>query len=58
MECILGIRFNDFVLLATDTIDARSIVVMKHGELSSTLLLEDKNSLKIKTLISLIYHFR
>jgi 20S proteasome subunit beta 4 len=32
MECLLGIRFNDFVLLAADTIDARSIVVMKHDE--------------------------
>jgi len=32
MECLLGIKFNDFVLLAADTIDARSIVVMKHDE--------------------------
>ena len=32
MECLIGLRFNDFVLLAADTIDARSIVVMKHGK--------------------------
>jgi len=32
MECLLGIRFDTFVLLAADTIDARSIVVMKHDE--------------------------
>jgi len=32
MECLIGLRFNDFVLLAADTIDARSIVVMKHDE--------------------------
>lgn len=31
MECLLGIRFNDYVLLAADTVDARSIVVMNHG---------------------------
>jgi len=30
MECLLGVRFNDFVLVAADTVDARSIVVMKH----------------------------
>jgi len=40
----LGIRFTDFVLLAADTIDSRSIVVMKHDEdkfvpLSKTLLM-------------------
>jgi len=32
MECLIGIRFKDFVLLAADRIDARSIVVMKHDE--------------------------
>jgi len=32
MECLLGIRFNDYVLLAADTVDARSIVVMNHDE--------------------------
>jgi 20S proteasome subunit beta 4 len=32
MECLIGIRFKDYVLLAADRIDARSIVVMKHDE--------------------------
>jgi hypothetical protein len=32
MECLLGIRFNDYVLLAADAIDARSIVVNSHSK--------------------------
>nr|QBH72693.1 proteasome subunit beta type [Isotomurus palustris] len=44
MECLIGIRFNDFVLVAADTIAARSIVVNSHDEdkfcsLSDKLLL-------------------
>ena len=31
MECIMGIKGNGFVLLATDTNAARSIVAMKSG---------------------------
>ena len=31
MECILGIQFRDFVLLAADKTAARSIFAMKHG---------------------------
>jgi len=44
MECLLGIRFNDYVLLAADAINARSIVVNSQAEekfctLSDKLLL-------------------
>ena len=31
MECVIGITGKDFVLLASDTQQAHSIVVMKHG---------------------------
>ena len=31
MECVIGITGKDFVLLASDCIQAHSIVVMKHG---------------------------
>ena len=31
MECIIGIQGKDFVLIATDTTAARSIVAMKAG---------------------------
>ena len=32
MECVIGITGKDFVLLASDTVQAHSIVVMKHGK--------------------------
>ena len=35
MECVMGIRGKDFVLLATDTSAARSIVAMKTGYIYS-----------------------
>jgi 20S proteasome subunit beta 4 len=31
MECLLGIAFNDFVLVAADMTNAHSILVMKDG---------------------------
>lgn len=31
MECVIGIVGKDFVLIASDTNQAHSIVVMKHG---------------------------
>jgi len=31
MECIIGIQGKDFVVIATDTTAARSIVAMKAG---------------------------
>ncbi|BFY99351.1 hypothetical protein BsWGS_02391 [Bradybaena similaris] len=44
MECLIGIQGKDFVLLATDTISARSVVAMKNDhdkmyKLSDNLLL-------------------
>jgi 20S proteasome alpha/beta subunit len=32
METVIGIKFNDFVLIATDMTAAHSIMVMKDGE--------------------------
>ena len=32
MECLIGIKGQDFVLLAADSVSARSIVAMKHGK--------------------------
>ncbi|KRT83197.1 hypothetical protein AMK59_4266, partial [Oryctes borbonicus] len=32
MECIIGIKFNDFVLIAADKTNAHSIIVMKTDE--------------------------
>ncbi|KAK9702444.1 Proteasome subunit [Popillia japonica] len=32
MECIIGIKFNDFVLIAADMTNAHSIIVMKTDE--------------------------
>jgi 20S proteasome alpha/beta subunit len=31
MECVIGITGKNFVLVASDTNQAHSIVVMKHG---------------------------
>ena len=31
MECLIGIKGKDFVLMAADTVAARSIFAMKHG---------------------------
>ena len=31
MECLIGIQGKDFVLLASDSVSARSIVKMKNG---------------------------
>ena len=33
MECLVGIKGKDFVILATDGLAARSIVAMKKGTL-------------------------
>lgn len=33
MECVIGITGKDFVLVASDTTQAHSIVVMKHGKI-------------------------
>jgi 20S proteasome subunit beta 4 len=32
MECLLGIAFRDFVLIAADMSNAHSIMVMKDGK--------------------------
>jgi len=32
MECLLGISFRDFVLIAADMSNARSIMVLKDGK--------------------------
>jgi hypothetical protein len=32
MECVIGIVGKDFVLLASDTLQVHSIVVMTHGK--------------------------
>ena len=32
MECVIGIQGQDFVLLAADTVSARSIMSMKQGK--------------------------
>lgn len=37
MECVIGITGKDFVLVASDTIQAHSIIVMKQGEIESDL---------------------
>lgn len=34
METVIGIKFNDFVLIATDMTAAHSIMVMKDGKAS------------------------
>jgi len=31
MDCLIGIKGKDFVLMATDSVAARSIVAMKKG---------------------------
>jgi hypothetical protein len=37
MECLLGIAFRDFVLIASDMTNAHSIMVMKDGKFDSFL---------------------
>lgn len=37
MECVIGITGKDFVLVASDTIQAHSIIVMKQGEIETDL---------------------
>jgi 20S proteasome subunit beta 4 len=32
MECLIGISFRDFVLIAADMTNSNSIMVMKDGE--------------------------
>lgn len=39
METILGIRGPDFVMVAADTTQARSIIVMKEGKFESKEIL-------------------
>lgn len=38
MECVIGITGKDFVLVASDTNQAHSIVVMKHGKWQMILI--------------------
>lgn len=33
MECLIGIKFNDFVIIAADMTSSQSIIVMKTGKL-------------------------
>jgi len=51
MECLLGIKFNDFVLIAADRTAAHSIMVMKSGEneLQKSNFLELFLDFKLKT---------
>jgi hypothetical protein len=37
MECTIGVCFRDFALIATDQTNARSILVMKDGQLTINL---------------------
>ena len=37
MECLIGIQGKDFVLLAADTVSARSIMSMKQGKMGCRL---------------------
>ena len=39
MECLIGITGKDFVLMAADTNQAHSIVVLKHGNYYFIILL-------------------
>jgi 20S proteasome subunit beta 4 len=47
MEVLLGLTGKDFVLTASDTLNARSIVIMKKGEDKSRIL--NKQSLLLYT---------
>lgn len=38
MECLIGIKFNDFVLIAADMTNAHSILVMKSGNIVNLML--------------------
>jgi 20S proteasome subunit beta 4 len=33
MDCLIGIKFNDFVIIAADMTNAHSIIVMKTGKI-------------------------
>lgn len=33
MECLIGIQFKDFVLVAADMTNSQSIMVMKNGKI-------------------------
>jgi 20S proteasome subunit beta 4 len=35
MECLIGIAFKDYVLIAADMTNAHSIMVMKSGKFSA-----------------------
>lgn len=37
METVIGIKFNNFVLIATDMTAAHSIMVMKDGKLNMSM---------------------
>ena len=39
MECLIGIKGRDFVLMATDCVAGKSIVTMKKGELGLCCIL-------------------
>ena len=39
MECLIGIKGRDFVLMATDCVAGRSIIAMKKGVLFYSVLL-------------------
>lgn len=45
METVIGIKFNDFVLIATDMTAAHSIMVMKDGETFIIILILNRGYL-------------
>ena len=47
MECVIGITGKDFVLVASDTNQAHSIVVMKHGIIIIKYLFIHKSLFKV-----------
>lgn len=54
MECLIGIRGKDFVLMATDSVAGRSVVAMKKGLL--VVALSDNSGFicyKLRTLVSI-----
>ena len=46
MECLIGVQFKDFALVAADMTTAQSIMVMKNGEKLSYIPYSLKNSPK------------
>jgi len=50
MECLIGIRGKDFVLLASDSVVGRSVVSMKDGEFVGSC----KSCINVATICSLV----